>query len=124
MTTDIESGNCQTARHPIPSSLRGGHGPLTDAQTKGVGLSFSRNADGDLLPRLLRRAIVTCLRHANGCAVSMEALIEWVYCDDPEGGPITAVDGIRHAVVTLRELGMPIKTHFTFGYSLEPLTCG
>jgi hypothetical protein len=57
--------------------------------------------------------------------LSTDELIDYLYGDDPDGGPDYARGCIRLAVMRLRRSGMPIKTHGPMpgrgfrGYSYE-----
>jgi len=77
------------------------------------------------LPKLM--VGVSTLLAVSGRIVSMAELVDWIYGDDPDGGPDDPEQTIRDAIRRLRRLGLPIKTHgvrrgFVSGYRYEPDT--
>lgn len=64
--------------------------------------------------------VINCLRQAAGGVVSPEAIGEWLYGDDPRGGPLFAVRGVYVAVFKLREMGFPIVNIPGRGYLFVP----
>jgi len=54
--------------------------------------------------------IATYLGAHRGRFVPTSELIAWLYADDPEGGPLSAINCVAVAVVRLRQRGVPIVT--------------
>lgn len=67
----------------------------------------------------LRIGVSTLLAASPGRITTMKELIEWIYGDDPEGGPDNAQSNITVTIHRLRESGVPIRTHGNRGYSYE-----
>lgn len=114
ISTEFANGEC---RVPDPPSVRGqldGSHP-----NSGCGPSFPE-ARYDRTGRLTRNrrlsGIVNCLRQAAGGIVSRAEIIEWLYGDSPEGGPLNANLLIDLAVLHLRRCGFPIVTHYGRGF--------
>lgn len=61
--------------------------------------------------------IINALRTARGLPLSYANLIDAVWPDDLDGGPLYAKDIIRIRVLHLRRLGYPVRTYHTFGYA-------
>lgn len=64
--------------------------------------------------------VINCLRQAAGGVVTAEAIGEWLYGDDPTGGPLFALRGIYVVVHKLRKMGFPITTLHGRGYMFAP----
>lgn len=52
----------------------------------------------------LERRIVDALSRAHPCAVTIDALIDHVYFDDADGGPIAARNSVASTVARMRKL--------------------
>lgn len=52
---------------------------------------------------------------------SIDQLTDWLWGDDPNGGPDVPRYNIRTAIMKLRRKRVPIKTHGWNGYSYEPV---
>jgi DNA-binding response OmpR family regulator len=80
--------------------------------------------------RLTRKEalVVEALVDANHRLTSLDVLIEKVWGDCPDGGPLTARDGIRTLVCHLRKklekVGWTIRAQKGHGYRLERLEAG
>jgi hypothetical protein len=64
--------------------------------------------------------VLNRLRLGEGKVVLKGELVEAVYGDDPEGGPLRPEKYICWAVMSLRRHGFPIRTHYGWGYSYAP----
>lgn len=51
---------------------------------------------------------------------SIDQLTDWLWGDDPDGGPEMPRRNIRTAIMRLRQKRVPIKTHGWSWYSYEP----
>ena len=71
------------------------------------------------MPRLML-GVSTLLAVERGRVISTEQLIDWLYGDDPNGGPVFARECVAVAVLRLRARGVPIKSYGWAGYSFEP----
>lgn len=69
-------------------------------------------------PRLMVGISTLLTARAPGI-VSLDEIIEWIWGDDPNGGPDHPANCIRQAVFALRRNGAPIVTHSSRGYSME-----
>lgn len=64
--------------------------------------------------------ILVLLASRRGEIVSTGNLIDWLWGDDPGGGPADPARNIRLAVMKLRERGVSIATNGWKGYSYDP----
>lgn len=64
--------------------------------------------------------VLNRLRLGAGALVGHAELIEAVWGDDPDGGPVDAHNRIGIAVMSLRREGHPIATFFGRGYRAVP----
>lgn len=64
--------------------------------------------------------VLNALRLAAGGVVSLNELVEAAWLPSEDNEPDWAAVMVRRAVFELRELGYPIKTHHTRGYSYAP----
>ncbi len=60
-------------------------------------------------PAIVQFKIIERLCQARGGFVSADDIVEHVYADDPDGGPLDARGSIRGAVYKLRRRGYPIR---------------
>jgi hypothetical protein len=60
----------------------------------------------------------TYLAAHRGRVVSSAELISWIYAEEPEGGPLDAMDCLRTTMSRLRKRGVPVVTIGHRGYSL------
>lgn len=70
-------------------------------------------------PPSVRRRIVGTLALAHGDLVTRKELIEAVYGDKEDGGPLDAEPSIKVIIHHLRREGWPIRSHWGRGYSLR-----
>ena len=72
---------------------------------------------------LKRRRFLAALLKRCPLPVPYSALLDAVYFDDPEGGPLTAMGVVKLMKHSLQQLFKPtpfiIKTHWNYGYSFE-----
>lgn len=61
----------------------------------------------------IKSGIIERLRAAAGAWVSAAELIDFLYRDDPDGGPETADNSLRVEISRLRKSGAPIESHRT-----------
>lgn len=90
----------------------------------------SRKALLDVLPRPPRVSphrwcevqigVLVLLASCRGQVVSTPQLVDWLWGEEPGGGPADPTRNIALAVMKLRARGVPIKTHGWQGYSYDP----
>jgi len=102
ITEDLASG----IRHPS-SDIR----PPSSISLHRISLGgFLRALAPGGRPAAMQVGIETYLGTHRGRWVPAAELIAWLYADDPDGGPLTAINCVGVAVVRLRQRGVPIIT--------------
>jgi hypothetical protein len=71
-------------------------------------------------PNQVMLAVSTLLAVEYPRIISTRELVDYIYGDAPDGGPLSAHRCVHHAVRRLRARGLPIKTHGERGYSYDP----
>jgi len=87
--------------------------------TKAFLAALSYGNGSHRMPALML-GVSTLLAATPGRIVSTDQLIDWLYGEDPDGGPLDARCCIAVAVHHLRRRGVPIRSHGHRGYSYEP----
>jgi hypothetical protein len=75
-------------------------------------------------PPRVQSAVLNCLRGNQGRITSLSELVDYVYREDPEGGPLGAGNCVAVAIMKLRRRGFPIRNHPWRGYSYDPTLRG
>src|SRR5258708_5967976 len=83
-------------------------------------LAALRYGNGSHRMPMLMLGVSTLLAASPGCVISTDQLIDWLYGEAPNGGPLEARACVAVAVYHLRRRGLPIKSHGYRGYSYEP----
>ena len=65
----------------------------------------------DYAPETRRGRVIAALRAARGQVVATRNLVELLYADDPNGGPVTARECVHNMMHLLRKRGFPIRGH-------------
>ena len=73
--------------------------------------------------RRSQAAIMWLLAARRGAIVSFPEIVDWIYADDPDGGPLDVRNCVDIAIVrlrrALREAGAPIEIHTHWGRGYE-----
>jgi len=70
---------------------------------------------------LLKRreaALLNCLLCHQGLPVTYRTICDWLWGDDPDGGPLTAYARVQALISWLRFCGWPIETVYGRGYCI------